>query len=39
MRRRASRQESMRKYHVVAEAFGRGCRTWVARLDGEPVPC
>lgn len=37
MQRRASSQESLNKYQAVAEALGDRCRTWVARLDGEPV--
>ena len=37
MQRRASGEESLRKYQVVADAFGDRCRTWVARLDGELV--
>jgi hypothetical protein len=37
MVRRASRQESLRKYQAVAEAHGDRCRVWVARLDGEFV--
>jgi hypothetical protein len=34
---RASRREPMRKYQVVAQAFGDRCRTWIARWDGKPV--
>jgi Acetyltransferase (GNAT) domain len=37
MQRRASSQESLRKFQVVSEALGDRCRTWIARLDGELV--
>jgi hypothetical protein len=37
MQRHARNQESLRKYQAVAEALGDRCRTWIARLDGEPV--
>jgi hypothetical protein len=34
MKRHASRQESLREYQAVAEAFGDQCRIWVARSEG-----
>jgi hypothetical protein len=37
MRRRASSQESLRKFQAVSQVFGDRCRTWVAGLDNEPV--
>lgn len=34
---RASRQEPLRKFQVVAQKLGSACRIWVAWLDGQPV--
>jgi hypothetical protein len=34
---RASMREPMQKYEAVAEKFGDGCRTWIARLHGQPI--
>jgi len=31
------RREPLRKFQLVAQAFGDACRIWVARLDGQPA--
>lgn len=37
MLRRASHQEPLRKFQLVAQKFGSACNIWVARLDGQPI--
>jgi hypothetical protein len=37
MLRRASRQEALRKFQIVAQKLGSACRIWLAWLDGQPI--
>jgi hypothetical protein len=34
---RRGREDPARKFHLIAEALGDMCRTWVAWLDGQPA--